>query len=143
MGIVTFFYLSTNFVIFGAVPSSQLAGTAVPLVLVSAALLGATGAAFTSAGALVSVSGSDESGMLGTARLTYAMSVDGLFQVLLQSPSKIQHALRSANSSRRNCACPIPLLRSWRPHIVLRLQSRLLITQRFADGLGPRNAWLA
>ena len=79
MGIVTFFYLSTNFVIFGAVPSSQLAGTAVPLVLVSTALLGATGAAFTSAGALVSVSGSDESGMLGTARLTYAMSVDGLF----------------------------------------------------------------
>src|SRR5437867_3737718 len=40
MGIVTFFYLSTNFVIFGAVPSSQLAGTAVPLVLVSGALLG-------------------------------------------------------------------------------------------------------
>ena len=79
MGIVTFFYLSTNFVIFGAVSSSQLAGTAVPLVLVSTALLGATGAAFTSAGALVSVSGSDESGMLGTARLTYAMSVDGLF----------------------------------------------------------------
>ena len=79
MGIVTFFYLSTNFVIFGAVPSSQLAGTAVPLVLVSGALLGGTGAAVTSAGALVSVSGSDESGMLGTARLTYAMSVDGLF----------------------------------------------------------------
>ena len=79
MGIVTFFYLSTNFVIFGAVPSSQLAGTAVPLVLVSTALIGTTGAAVTSAGALVSVSGSDESGMLGTARLTYAMSVDGLF----------------------------------------------------------------
>jgi len=30
-------------------------------------------------GALVSVSGSDESGILGTARLSYAMSVDGLF----------------------------------------------------------------
>ena len=37
------------------------------------------GAAVTSAGALVSVSGSDESGMLGTARLSYAMAVDGLF----------------------------------------------------------------
>src|SRR5881296_2678531 len=50
MGIVTFFYLSTNFVIFGAVSSSQLAGTAVPLVLVSTALIGTTGAAVTSAG---------------------------------------------------------------------------------------------
>jgi basic amino acid/polyamine antiporter, APA family len=32
-----------------------------------------------SAGALVSVSGSNESGVLGTARLSYAMSIDGLF----------------------------------------------------------------
>jgi amino acid transporter len=31
------------------------------------------------AGALVSVSGSDESGILGTARLSYAMAIDGLF----------------------------------------------------------------
>lgn len=30
-------------------------------------------------GALFSVSGSDESGMLGTGRLSYAMSIDGLF----------------------------------------------------------------
>ncbi len=83
MGIVTFFYLSTNFVIFGTVSSPQLAGTVVPLVLVATALLGASGAALTSAGALVSVSGSDESGMLGTARLTYAMAVDGLFPKFL------------------------------------------------------------
>jgi len=33
-------------------------------------------------GALVSVSGSDESGILGTARLSYAMSIDGLFPKL-------------------------------------------------------------
>ena len=33
-------------------------------------------------GALVSVSGSDESGTLGTARLSYAMSIDGLFPKL-------------------------------------------------------------
>ena len=79
MGIVTFFYLSTNFVIFGSVGYAKLAQTVVPLVLVGAALLGATGAAIISGGALVSVSGSDESGMLGTARLTYAMSIDGLF----------------------------------------------------------------
>lgn len=32
-----------------------------------------------SVGALFSVSGSDESGILGTARLSYALSIDGLF----------------------------------------------------------------
>ncbi len=79
MAVVMFFYLSTNFVIFGAVSSARLAQSVVPLVLVGSALLGVSGAAIISAGALVSVSGSDESGTLGTARLAYAMSIDGLF----------------------------------------------------------------
>ena len=80
MGIVTFFYLTTNFVIFGTVSSPQLAQTVVPLLLVGSALLaGAVGATIISLGALVSVSGSDESAILGTARLAYAMSIDGLF----------------------------------------------------------------
>lgn len=79
MAIVTFFYLSTNFVIFGTVSSQRLAQTVTPLVLVGSALLGTSGAIIVSLGALVSVSGSDESGILGTARLAYAMSVDGLF----------------------------------------------------------------
>jgi len=79
MVIVTLFYLSTNFVIFGAVRSSALATTAVPLVFVGAALLGSAGGAIMSVGALFSVSGSDESGILGTSRLSYAMSIDGLF----------------------------------------------------------------
>ncbi len=79
MAIVTFFYLSTNFVIFGTVNSQRLAQTVTPLVLVGSALLGTSGAIIVSLGALVSVSGSDESGILGTARLAYAMSVDGLF----------------------------------------------------------------
>ncbi len=79
MSIVLFFYLSTNFVIFGTVSSPRLSQTVVPLVLVGSALLGTWGAAVISAGALVSVSGSDESGILGTARLAYAMSIDGLF----------------------------------------------------------------
>jgi len=79
MSIVTVFYLSTNFVIFGTVSSPRLTQTLVPLVLVGSALLGTTGAIIISAGALVSVSGSDESGMLGTSRLAYAMSIDGLF----------------------------------------------------------------
>jgi basic amino acid/polyamine antiporter, APA family len=79
MAIVIFFYLTTNFVIFGTVSSSRLATTLTPLLLVGAALLGGAGAVLMSAGALVSVSGSDESGVLGTARLSYAMSIDGLF----------------------------------------------------------------
>jgi APA family basic amino acid/polyamine antiporter len=79
MAIVALFYVSTNFIIFGAVSSAKLAQTAVPLVAVGAALLGVFGAAMMSVGALFSVSGSDESGILGTARLSYALSIDGLF----------------------------------------------------------------
>jgi amino acid transporter len=79
MLIVTLFYLCTNFVVFGTVSSQELARSPTPLVLVGGALLGAAGAAFMTAGALVSVSGSDESGILGTARLSYAMAIDGLF----------------------------------------------------------------
>ncbi|HVP24391.1 MAG TPA: APC family permease [Methanomicrobiales archaeon] len=79
MAVVTLFYLSTNFVVFGMVPWQVLAGSKTPLVLVGAALFGAAGAAFMTVGALVSVSGSDESGILGTARLSYAMAIDGLF----------------------------------------------------------------
>ncbi|QQG48414.1 MAG: amino acid permease [archaeon] len=79
MAIVSLFYISTNFVIFGAVSSGTLATTAVPLVLVGATLLGAVGGSIMSVGALFSVSGSDESGILGTARLSYALSIDGLF----------------------------------------------------------------
>jgi amino acid transporter len=79
MAIVMAFYLSTNFVIFGTLGWGRLAATAVPLVVVGSALLGPLGAGMMSVGALVSVSGSDESGILGTARLSYAMAVDGLF----------------------------------------------------------------
>jgi len=79
MLVVTLFYLSTNFVVFGIVPWQVLTGSKTPLVLVGAALFGAVGAAFMTVGALISVSGSDESGILGTARLSYAMAIDGLF----------------------------------------------------------------
>ena len=79
MLVVTAFYLSTNFVVFGMVPWETLARSATPLILVGGALFGAAGAVFMTAGALVSVSGSDESGILGTARLSYAMAIDGLF----------------------------------------------------------------
>jgi amino acid transporter len=77
--IVTLFYLSTNFVVYGIVNWRDLAKTSIPLVLAGSVLLGTLGAVIMSMGALISVSGSDESGILGTARLSYAMSIDGLF----------------------------------------------------------------
>jgi amino acid transporter len=79
MAAVTLFYLSTNLVVYGVIPWQVLARSTTPLVLVGTALLGAAGGIVMSAGALVSVSGSDESGILGTARLAYAMAIDGLF----------------------------------------------------------------
>jgi len=79
MAIVILFYLLTNFVVYGAVNWKDLAKTSTPLVSVGVVLLGAAGGIIMSLGALVSVSGSDESNFLGTGRLSYAMSIDGLF----------------------------------------------------------------
>jgi len=45
---------------------------------VSTVLLGTAGAVITGVGALASVSGTDETEVMGTARLIYAMSADGL-----------------------------------------------------------------
>jgi amino acid transporter len=61
---------------------TTLETTKIPLVLTGITLLGTAGAVIMAIGALVSVSGSDESGTLGTARLSYAMSIDGLFPKL-------------------------------------------------------------
>jgi basic amino acid/polyamine antiporter, APA family len=82
MIIVTIFYLTTNFVVYGLQKWTVLQATKVPLVLTGTILLGTAGAVIMAIGALVSVSGSDESGILGTARLSYAMSIDGLFPKL-------------------------------------------------------------
>jgi APA family basic amino acid/polyamine antiporter len=79
MMIVTFFYLLTNFVVYGTVNWFKLAATSTPLVDVAVIIFGTTGAVIMTIGALVSVSGSDESGVLTTARLSYAMSIYGLF----------------------------------------------------------------
>ena len=78
MAIVIFFYVVTNAAVFGIVNSAALAKSPIPLVLVSTALLGSAGAVITGVGALASVSGTDETEVLGTARLIYAMSSDGL-----------------------------------------------------------------
>ena len=79
MMIVTAFYLSTNFVIYGILNWSNLAATSTPLVDAALIIFGAAGALIMAVGALLSVSGSDEAGLLTTARLSYAMSIDGLF----------------------------------------------------------------
>ena len=76
---VTLFYLATNFVVYGTVNWKDLGTSSTPLVLAGTAILGTAGAVIMSLGALISVSGSDESDMLASARLSYAMSVDGLF----------------------------------------------------------------
>jgi APA family basic amino acid/polyamine antiporter len=93
--IVTVFYLVTNVVIFGVMPSlpplsspsapGYLATSKAPLaqatntVLLGIPVLAVIGAVIVGGGALISVAGSDESGMIGTSQLGYALAADGLF----------------------------------------------------------------
>jgi APA family basic amino acid/polyamine antiporter len=85
ISIVTIFYLITNIVLFGVRPWNQLASDTAPLASATTTILGTNstlaiiGGIIVGAGALISVSGSDESGMIGTSRLGYALAVDGLF----------------------------------------------------------------
>lgn len=85
MTIVTVFYLGANLVLFSVRPSLQLATDLAPLasamtgVLGTGSILAILGGLVVSIGALISVTGSDESGMIGTSRLGYARAVDGLF----------------------------------------------------------------
>jgi amino acid transporter len=83
--IVTIFYLTTNFVLFGVRSWNQLASDTAPLASATTAMLSSNatlmviGGAIVGVGALFSVAGSDESGMIGTSRLAYALAADGLF----------------------------------------------------------------
>jgi amino acid transporter len=86
--IVISFYLTTNIILFG-VRNWKLLGTdTAPLasatnsIFSSFAGLALIGALIVGIGALVSVTGSDESGALGTSRLGYALGIDGLFPKL-------------------------------------------------------------
>ena len=85
MSIVTIFYLTTNIVLFGVRPWDLLAvdnaplATATDAVLSSIPILALIGGAIVGGGALISVAGSDESGMIGTSRLGFALAADGLF----------------------------------------------------------------
>ncbi len=85
ISIVTVFYLTTNTLLFGVRNWHLLQFDVAPLAaattstLSSNALLALIGGTIVGVGALISVAGSDESGMIGTSRLSYALAADGLF----------------------------------------------------------------
>lgn len=113
MVIVTSFYLVTNLVVTAVVPYEELMGSSTPLILAGTAIFGATGAAVMAAGAMVSVSGSDESDMLGASRLAYAMAADGL----------LPHRLASLHGRFRT------------PHVALITQGSIAAALSFVDVL--------
>ena len=84
MTIVACFYLITNFVIVGVVDQETLASSPAPLTVAAANVfslspgLAQIGSLIVGVGALVSIMGADESGTIGTSRLAFAMSLDGL-----------------------------------------------------------------
>jgi APA family basic amino acid/polyamine antiporter len=85
IAIITLFYLTTNVVLFGVRQWSQLALDTAPLASATTTIFGTNstlaliGGLIVGVGALISVAGSDESGMIGTSRLGYALAIDGLF----------------------------------------------------------------
>jgi len=84
MLIVIAFYLFTNFVVMGVVGGGALGVSTSPLIDAAQAMFSApillTNAVVivVGVGALLSITGADESGTVGTSRLAYAMSIDGL-----------------------------------------------------------------
>jgi APA family basic amino acid/polyamine antiporter len=111
MVIVTAFYLSTNVVLYSLVAHQDLAASRTPLSLAGTVVFGGAGAAILAAGAMLSVSGSDESDMLGASRLGYAMAADGL----------LPHPLASIHERFRT------------PHVALIAQALVAITLTFID----------
>lgn len=88
MLIVIVFYLLTNLVIVGTVDQVTLESSRAPLIDSGERVFGVT--PFLTAlaglgvgvGAIISIMGADESGTIGTSRLAYAMSLDGLLPKL-------------------------------------------------------------
>jgi len=84
MLIVIAFYLFTNFVVLGSVGGGALGVSTSPLIdaahamFSSPLLLTNVVVIVVGVGALLSITGADESGTVGTSRLAYAMSIDGL-----------------------------------------------------------------
>jgi basic amino acid/polyamine antiporter, APA family len=85
ISLVAIFYLVTNTLLLGVIKYGNLMSDNTPLVSATKNVLGSVptlaliGGLIVGIGALVSVAGSDESGMIGTSRLGYALAADGLF----------------------------------------------------------------
>jgi len=84
MFIVMAFYFLTNLVVVASIPQETLMTSTSPLMDATRSIFSIAGSSaeglvlFVGVGALLSIMGSDESGTLGTSRLAYAMSLDGL-----------------------------------------------------------------
>src|SRR3989442_3800075 len=94
MVIVIAFYFLTNFFVIGTLGGSALGASSSPLVDAARATFGSP-ALLTSVivlvvgvGALLSITGADESGTVGTSRLAYAMSIDGLLPEVFSRKQK-------------------------------------------------------
>src|SRR6058998_607123 len=97
MVIVIAFYFLTNFFVIGTVGGSALGASSSPLVdaaratYSSPALLTSVIVLVVGVGALFSITGADESGPVGTSRLAYAMSIDGLLPEVFSRKQKRFH----------------------------------------------------
>lgn len=94
MVIVMVFYLITNLVVVSSVSQEVIVGSNTPLLDAAKDIfdpLGTLAAAIVllvGIGALFSIMGADESGTIGTTRLTYAMALDGLLPHSLAKTKK-------------------------------------------------------
>src|SRR2546422_8711922 len=94
MVIVIAFYFLTNFFVIGTVGGRAPGPSGSPLVetaratFSSPALLTSVIVLVVGVGALLSITGADESGTVGTSRLAYAMSIDGLLPEVFSRKQK-------------------------------------------------------
>ncbi|OLD41984.1 MAG: hypothetical protein AUI83_20060 [Armatimonadetes bacterium 13_1_40CM_3_65_7] len=82
MVIVIAFYFLTNFFVIGTAARATFSS---PALLTSVIVL------VVGVGALLSITGADESGTVGTSRLAYAMSIDGLLPEVFSRKQKRSH----------------------------------------------------
>ncbi|WP_455278364.1 APC family permease [[Eubacterium] cellulosolvens] len=84
MVIVTIFFVITSFIVIGVVDQETLVSSNAPLITTIDMIFGYSktlsiiGISIVGTGALISIMGADESGTIGTSRLAFAMSIDGL-----------------------------------------------------------------
>lgn len=84
MSIVIAFYLLTNLVVFSSVDEKTLSASSSPLIVAASHIFADFSwltpiiMAIVGVGALISILGADESGTIGTSRLAYARSLEGL-----------------------------------------------------------------